>query len=160
MKHFDATLNSSRGNCRRPSHHLNSVATPSAPQRPALIISSMAVSLLLLYGPDAPMSLAAQPQGDKFDFPSSLGSDKEPPQTSLSKLIQGDKGKEVEVCTRKCMPACIRGGEGAPGLGPISLRKELIVFKDGFRSRAYCLRDCAEVCALSIKGPTTPPPPP
>lgn len=113
---------------------------------------------MLLYGPITSESLAAQE--DKFDFPASLGSDKGPPQTSLSKLIKGEKGKEVETCTRKCMPACIRGGEGAPGLGPISVRKEIVVFKDGFRSRSYCLRDCAEVCALSIKGPESPPPPP
>jgi hypothetical protein len=33
-----------------------------------------------------------------------------------------------------------------PGLGPISMRKEIVVFKSGFRSRAYCLSECAQVC--------------
>lgn len=34
---------------------------------------------------------------------------------------------------------------GAPGLGPISVRKELVVFKEGFRSRQYCLSECVQV---------------
>lgn len=42
---------------------------------------------------------------------------------------------------------------GAPGLGPISMRKEIVVFKEGFRSRQYCLSECAQVCSLSIQGP-------
>lgn len=37
---------------------------------------------------------------------------------------------------------------GSPGLGPISLRREIVVFKDGFRSRQYCLSECAQVCKL------------
>lgn len=37
---------------------------------------------------------------------------------------------------------------GAPGLGPMSVRGEIVVFKEGFRSRQYCIRECAEVCAL------------
>lgn len=36
---------------------------------------------------------------------------------------------------------------GAPGLGPLSMSKEVIVFKDGFRSRSYCLTECATVCS-------------
>lgn len=34
---------------------------------------------------------------------------------------------------------------GAPGLGPISVRKDIVVFKEGFRSRQYCLSECAQV---------------
>lgn len=37
---------------------------------------------------------------------------------------------------------------GSPGLGPISMRKEIVVFKDGFRSRQYCLSECAQTCKL------------
>jgi hypothetical protein len=43
-----------------------------------------------------------------------------------------------------CTPA------GSPGLGPLSVRKEIVVFKDGFRSRQYCLSECAQVCSLKI----------
>jgi len=37
---------------------------------------------------------------------------------------------------------------GAPGLGPMSVRREIVVFKEGFRSRKYCLSECTQVCAL------------
>lgn len=46
-----------------------------------------------------------------------------------------------EPTTRSCSHA-----PGSPGLGPVSLRKEVVVFKEGFRSRTYCLTECAEVC--------------
>ena len=44
-----------------------------------------------------------------------------------------------------CCPAA-----GAPGLGPLSVRKEIMVFEPGFRSRAYCLSECTQVCAASL----------
>ena len=40
----------------------------------------------------------------------------------LGSLIEGPRGKAVQQCARKCVPTCIRGGQGAPGLGPMSLR--------------------------------------
>lgn len=40
----------------------------------------------------------------------------------LGALIAGPKGKQIQQCTRKCVPTCIRGGQGAPGLGPMSMR--------------------------------------
>ena len=43
---------------------------------------------------------------------------------------------------------------GAPGLGPITLQREAVVFKNsGFRSRHYCLSECTQVCYASINGP-------
>ncbi len=42
---------------------------------------------------------------------------------------------------------------GAPGLGPLTLRRELVVFKDGFRSRKYCISECTQACAASYNGP-------
>lgn len=73
----------------------------------------------------------------------------------LSQLLSGAKKGEIEQCTRKCLPTCMRGGSygGAPGLGPISLRREPVVFKEEFRSRSYCLSECATVCSLQIRGP-------
>ena len=63
---------------------------------------------------------------------------------ALSSYFTGENRKDIEKCTRKCVPTCIRGGSG-PGLGPISMRKEVVVFKEGFRSRSYCLTECATV---------------
>lgn len=66
--------------------------------------------------------------------------------------MRGPKQQEITNCTRKCLPACIRGGEGAPGLGPLTVRKDLVKFKAGFRTRTYCLSECTQVCAASITG--------
>ncbi|PSC68993.1 pyridoxal phosphate [Micractinium conductrix] len=71
----------------------------------------------------------------------------------LGSLLEGPNGKKIQQCTRKCVPTCIRGGQGSPGLGPMSMRKEIVVFKDGYRSRSYCLSECTQVCALSINPP-------
>lgn len=40
----------------------------------------------------------------------------------LGSLLEGPKGKQIQQCTRKCVPTCIRGGQGSPGLGPMSVR--------------------------------------
>lgn len=74
----------------------------------------------------------------------------------LGSLLEGPKGKQIQQCTRKCVPTCIRGGQGSPGLGPMSVRKEIVVFKEGYRSRSYCLSECTQVCALTIN-PQSPP---
>ena len=71
----------------------------------------------------------------------------------LSSLLEGPKGGEVQRCARKCVPTCIRGGQGAPGLGPMSVRKEIVVFKEGYRTRQYCLSECIQVCSLSYNPP-------
>jgi hypothetical protein len=74
----------------------------------------------------------------------------EPRVPRLGSLLEGPKGKEIQQCTRKCVPTCIRGGQGAPGLGPMSVSREIVVFKDGYRSRKYCLSECIQVCSLSV----------
>ena len=70
---------------------------------------------------------------------------------NLVTLSKGPNGKEIEKCAGKCIATCTRGGGGAPGLGPLSVRKAPVVFKEGFRSRAYCLNECTEICALTSK---------
>lgn len=62
--------------------------------------------------------------------------------------IQKPNSAKAESCTRKCVATCIRGGGGAPGEGPLNVRKPLVVFKEEFRSRQYCLVECSEICNL------------
>ncbi|KAK9842494.1 hypothetical protein WJX81_002694 [Elliptochloris bilobata] len=71
---------------------------------------------------------------------------------SLAAAFSGERGREVQGCARKCVATCIRGGGGAPGLGPLALRKEPTVFKETFRSRGYCLGECTQLCSLSVRG--------
>ncbi|EXB26132.1 hypothetical protein L484_010449 [Morus notabilis] len=62
--------------------------------------------------------------------------------------IQKPKSRKAESCTIKCVTTCIRGGDGSPGEGPFNIRRPLIVFKEGFRSRKYCLVECSDICNL------------
>ncbi|KAL2650749.1 hypothetical protein R1flu_018877 [Riccia fluitans] len=62
--------------------------------------------------------------------------------------IQRPKSKKAEGCTQKCLGTCIRGGAGSPGEGPLNVRRPLVVFKEGFRSRQYCLIECSEICNI------------
>lgn len=39
---------------------------------------------------------------------------------------------------------------------PLPRSKEIVVFKEGYRSRSYCLSECTQVCALTIN-PQSPP---
>ncbi|GLC38398.1 hypothetical protein PLESTM_000723000 [Pleodorina starrii] len=106
---------------------------------------------LVLAPPSLAVIAASDPDIDTFEnVPAQLSSAGEAAAVPLSSVVSGPKKREIEGCTRKCVPTCIRGGEGAPGLGPISVRKEMVVFKEGFRSRQYCLSECAQVCALSF----------
>ncbi|KAI5070111.1 hypothetical protein GOP47_0014454 [Adiantum capillus-veneris] len=66
--------------------------------------------------------------------------------------IQKPNSAKAESCTRKCVGTCIRGGGGAPGEGPLNVRKPLVVFKEGFRSRNYCLVECSEICNIIGNG--------
>ncbi|CAL1373870.1 unnamed protein product [Linum trigynum] len=62
--------------------------------------------------------------------------------------IQRPKSRKAEACTVKCVNTCIRGGYGSPGEGPFSIIRPLVVFKQGFRSRHYCLVECSDICNL------------
>ncbi|KAK6263831.1 hypothetical protein SCA6_019265 [Theobroma cacao] len=62
--------------------------------------------------------------------------------------IQRPKSRKAESCTTKCLATCIRGGVGSPGEGPLNIRRPLVVFKEGFRSRKYCLVECSDICNL------------
>lgn len=66
--------------------------------------------------------------------------------------IQKPKSRQAESCTIKCVTTCIRGGEGSPGEGPLNVRKPLVVFRQGFRSRQYCLVECSDICNLIKDG--------
>ncbi|MED6120567.1 hypothetical protein PIB30_022084 [Stylosanthes scabra] len=62
--------------------------------------------------------------------------------------IQRPKSRKAESCTIKCVTTCIRGGDGSPGEGPLNVRRPLVVFKQGFRTRQYCLVECSDICNL------------
>ncbi|KXZ42422.1 hypothetical protein GPECTOR_149g32 [Gonium pectorale] len=113
---------------------------------------AVCLALQLLLAPPSPAVLApADPDLDTMvNVPAQLSAQGERAVPPLSGVVSGPKRREIESCVRKCVPTCTRGGEGAPGLGPLTMRREVVVFKEGFRSRQYCLSECAQVCALSL----------
>lgn len=84
------------------------------------------------------------------DVPQGLDAREGRPRERLGALTRGARGKEVQACATKCLATCVRGGSGAPGLGPASVRRDPIAFKNGFRSREYCLTECTEICARAL----------
>ncbi|GMI81968.1 hypothetical protein HRI_001866100 [Hibiscus trionum] len=62
--------------------------------------------------------------------------------------IQRPKSRKAESCTLKCVSTCITGADRSPGEAPFNIRGPLVVFKEGFRSRNYCLVECSDICNL------------
>ncbi len=118
-----------------------------------LLLSACAITIVLNATPslavDDPFASRApgRDPDTMLNIPGQLNSGEDTP-TPLSSLLQGPNARAKEVCTQKCITTCLRGGEGMPGLGPLSMRREIIVFKEGFRDRKYCLSECATVCSL------------
>jgi hypothetical protein len=142
----DAKAKASRRRRRR-AHALSSVRSNITAATLGLFISvgvhaaALPASAAEFYIEDVPLGLNAAEDA----------STKRP---SLRALTSGKNGKAIEKCANKCIATCSRGGShgGAPGLGPMSVRRDPIVFKESFRSRNYCLFECADICAAKING--------
>ncbi len=81
---------------------------------------------------------------------SSEGDERKP---TLTSKVRGKNKKKIERCTGQCVTTCVRGSfrsTSGPGLGPATILKEPFVFKDGFRSRRYCVEECLDYCALTV----------
>ena len=98
-----------------------------------------------------PIAIAESGEFYVEDIPLGLASSDARAAPNLRSLTKGANGKEIEKCATKCIATCTRGGSGAPGLGPLSVRKAPVVFKEGFRSRQYCLSECTEICSITVK---------
>ena len=64
---------------------------------------------------------------------------------TLKSKVKGENGKKIERCAGQCITTCVRGSfnsTSGPGLGPLTRVQEPFVFKDGFRSRQYCVEEC------------------
>ena len=80
--------------------------------------------------------------------------------TSLKKLVQGEHKKEIERCAGKCITTCVRGTNDTQSNSLLAMRSNknkkkdemstLVVFKDRFRSRNYCIEECLEYCSKAI----------
>lgn len=139
---------------RARTHAKASTSTPShAREASATVVLALAAVIGVNLG-DVPTARALE-QSEFYieDIPSGLSaSDGASKRQSLSSLVRGPNGKAIEACANKCLATCARGGSGtgAPGLGPISARRDPVIFKDGFRSREYCLYECTDICSIRV----------
>ncbi|KAL8036914.1 hypothetical protein ABFX02_11G007300 [Erythranthe guttata] len=117
----------------------------------AAIVASAAV--LVLSAGAIEVAAPAQPEETLSNIPQTLSSECTPEMKCTKRYkIQRPKSRKAESCTGKCVTTCIQGGFGSPGEGPFNIRKPLVVFKDGFRSRKYCLSECSDICNLIRDG--------
>ncbi|MQM19266.1 hypothetical protein Taro_052268 [Colocasia esculenta] len=111
-------------------------AHSSARWLPALLAAAVVLSFSSSSSAHALLLASTPPPEDATfeDVPQTLsGGAGSPPK----KRIQKPKSREAERCTSKCVGTCIQGGAGSPGEGPFNVRRPLVVFKSGFRSRNY-----------------------
>ncbi|XP_073026468.1 uncharacterized protein [Primulina eburnea] len=115
---------------------------PISPAHKRATIAAAATAALLLSGAIGDETLSNVPQ--------TLSSEcvLEQQDCKKSVRIQRPRSRKAETCTIKCVGTCIQGGFGSPGEGPLNIRRPLVVFKDGFRSRKYCLGECSDICNL------------
>ncbi|XP_003570903.1 uncharacterized protein LOC100841949 isoform X3 [Brachypodium distachyon] len=159
---------------REPMQPAKPAAGLIRPPAPAKARPSSGVArLLLLRAPAAAVALAAalavsssSPALPPAPAPAQQQAAPAPEDTmrNVPRTLSGEEGKGAERikhprspmaarCTSKCVSTCVLGGAGAPGVGgPFNVRRPLVVFKDGFRSRQYCLVECSDVCNLIKDG--------
>ena len=136
-------------------HGLAWIAAASPRHGLAAVILAAALGLTPPHAlAEAPPDPARAPGTERaLEFPSRLAPPPDvPAEPHLSSLTSGPRGPAVTACARKCVPGCVRGGAGGPGLGPLTLRRDPVVFSDGYRSRVYCLNECTRVCAVPQPG--------
>ncbi|CAL5067545.1 unnamed protein product [Urochloa decumbens] len=69
--------------------------------------------------------------------------------SNIPPTLSGGDGKAERIRhpkSAKALQCTTCGGGGAPGEGPLNIRRPLVVFKDGFRARQYCLIECSDIC--------------
>ncbi|XP_038884945.1 uncharacterized protein LOC120075531 [Benincasa hispida] len=136
---FTAPLALTRATCRI-------ATTAAAILAAAALISSPAPSAAT----ESSTSISEQQEESTTlsNIPQTLSGECEQPSDCKKARIQRPKSRKAESCTIKCVGTCIRGGDGSPGEGPLNIRRPIIVFKQGFRSRQYCLVECSDICNL------------
>ncbi|KAL5699790.1 hypothetical protein ACHQM5_030645 [Ranunculus cassubicifolius] len=131
----------------------NLVIVPSKENPPATRGGGEALVLLMVMM----IFLGSSPAATAATIEDSMDTMSNVPQTlsgddCKKERIQRPKSRDAERCTAKCVTACIRGGPGSPGEAPLNAMRPLVIFKEGFHSRRYCLVECSDICNLIKDG--------
>ncbi|KAI3442572.1 uncharacterized protein J3R85_000773 [Psidium guajava] len=127
------------------------IADIRIPAKARQVSTGWLLAAALIICPAAAGAAEVVPQPSESDtlsnVPQMLSGECESPRTARSpgSEAQIEKGRVVHHQVRH---HCIRGGDGSPGEGPLNIRRPLVVFKQGFRSRKYCLVECSDICNL------------
>lgn len=131
-------VQASRRSSRRPGAVLRLL------QAPAVVALAVALAVSSSPGP------ASEPL---CNLPPTLSGEDGGGRQGEANRIRHPKSDRAARCTSKCVSTCVLGGYGAPGVaGPFNIRRPLVVFKDTFRSRQYCLVECSDICNLLKDG--------
>ncbi|MED6124490.1 hypothetical protein PIB30_059381 [Stylosanthes scabra] len=120
----------------------NTVITSSA------LIGFLTASAVMTSVAMAALDVIREPAETLSNIPQTLSGECVAEKDCKKARIQRPKSRKAESCTIKCVTTCIRGGDGSPGEGPLNVRRPLVVFKQGFRTRQYCLVECSDICNL------------
>ncbi|KAK7845936.1 hypothetical protein CFP56_008553 [Quercus suber] len=108
----------------------------------AVVISSAAGGVRAIEAPQDSETLS--------NIPQTLSGECALPKDCKKARIQRPKSRKAESCTIKCVTTCIRVVK-APLVKALLMSegtRPLVVFKQGFRSRQYCLVECSDICNL------------
>ncbi|KAI3471582.1 hypothetical protein Pfo_028232 [Paulownia fortunei] len=135
---------------RKKPSSLASTRVTAGKQIAAVLVAAAAAAAFVLSADAIEMAAPQEQEETLSNIPQTLSSVCTPEQQDCKKRykIQRPKSRKAEACTSKCVTTCTQGGFGSPGEGPFSTRRPLVVFKDGFRSRKYCLSECSDICNL------------
>ncbi|GKV26851.1 hypothetical protein SLEP1_g36073 [Rubroshorea leprosula] len=136
------------GSLNRCSNRRSCCFITRSSRRCILATGLLAASSVLVPVPLAEAVEAPQEADTLANIPQTLSGECASTKDCKKARIQHPKSKKAESCTVKCVNTCIRGGDGSPGEGPLNIRRPLVVFKQGFRSRQYCLVECSDICNL------------
>lgn len=132
---------------------VNSVRTSNRAMTIGLVATAAAASMLMSVMGSNAVNIQSQLDDETLlNIPQSLSGACVESKDCKKARIQKPKSRKAESCTRKCVATCIRGGDGSPGEGPLNVRKPLVVFRPGFRTRQYCLVECSDICNLIKDG--------
>ncbi|KAJ4844494.1 hypothetical protein Tsubulata_006332 [Turnera subulata] len=149
---YRPTLRFAATNLHKTADHSTSHTTRASSSRCGLAITSLFAACAVFVS--AAGAIEAPQQQQELDsetlsnIPQQLSGECATPKDCRKARIQRPKSRKAESCTTKCVGTCIRGGDGSPGEGPLNIRRPIVVFKQGFRSRQYCLVECSDICNL------------
>ncbi|BFG24043.1 hypothetical protein CerSpe_103170 [Prunus speciosa] len=148
----DINIRFRRSTCHLPRATTSTNSSSRSRSRSILLATAGLLAAAAVIGSASAAMESPENSETLSNIPQTLSGECALPTDCKKARIQRPKSRKAESCTIKCVTTCIRGGDGSPGEGPFNVRRPLVVFKQGFRSRQYCLVECSDICNLIKDG--------